>query len=220
MSCGTGLSGAYRNTISWRTPTPAADGKQSAGRVRAAVRRRQHGRAARARGARKPRACSTRCSTTRRALQRTLPGDGPRAARALPRGRARGRAAHRARRAKGRRRPRRARQAGRRARRLRAAREADVRSAGAGVGGGSHARRHADDREGGQQRRVSRERHQRSVPQPVAPLRSPGEHRALRELERVPHEHDARVFPRASCTTRPTATARCSITRSCSTAAA
>ena len=44
LNCGDGLSCSYRDTISWQgTACPAADAEQPAGRVRAAVRRRQHG---------------------------------------------------------------------------------------------------------------------------------------------------------------------------------
>ena len=47
-NCGEGYSCTYTNTISWSSPThAAADGAEPAGGVRAHVRRRQHGRAAR-----------------------------------------------------------------------------------------------------------------------------------------------------------------------------
>ena len=46
--CENGYSCVYMNTIAWRSPTSAAaDGEQSARRVRAAVRRRRHDGAAR-----------------------------------------------------------------------------------------------------------------------------------------------------------------------------
>ena len=45
LSCGESLSCSYRDTISWQGPTaPLPMQKQSAGRVRTTVRRRQHGR--------------------------------------------------------------------------------------------------------------------------------------------------------------------------------
>ena len=44
-NCGEGYSCAYTNSISWSSPDPAAaDGTQSAGRLRAPVRRRRHRR--------------------------------------------------------------------------------------------------------------------------------------------------------------------------------
>ena len=48
LTCGdAGFTCAYRNTLSWKSATAAAaDGEQSADRLRAAVRRRQHRRAA------------------------------------------------------------------------------------------------------------------------------------------------------------------------------
>ncbi len=196
-----------------------ADGGQSADRVRASVRRRQHGRGARAapRASREP----ARLRAGRRPRAFTLVARRrPRASRAPPRGRARGRAPHRARGAEGRRRPRGACEARRRSGRLRAARKTHVRLARAGLVRGPHARRHADDREGGQQHRLRRERDQRSVSQPIASLRGTREHRALRAPERVSHDGDARVFSRASCAPHRMATALCSTTRSCSTAAA
>ena len=77
----------------------AADGGQSAGRVRAAVRRRQHGRrSARSRRARSGEPARLGARRSGRALALAARRR-PRAARAPPRGRARGRAAHRARRA-------------------------------------------------------------------------------------------------------------------------
>ena len=109
--------------------------------------------------------------------------------------------------------------ADRRARGRRGAHQADVRPAGAGLAGGHHARLDVPDVQGAEQRRLSEERHPRRVPHPVAPLERAGEHRPLRGAEHVPR---ARCSPTSwtSCRRRPTATARCSITRWCSTAAA
>ena len=204
LSGGSGLSGAYRNTIAWRTPTAPLPMEVNPQVV--FERLFGDGATAEQRAQRRAQAASL--------LDSVLDGRGARSARTLP-GDDRARLERHLEDVReverrielagrqGRRRSRRARQARRRARRLRAAREADVRFARARLGRRSHARRHADDREGSQQRRVSRERHQRPVPQPVAPLRSHSEHRALRSPERLSHEHDARVFPRASCTTTP-----------------
>ena len=47
----------------------------------------------------------------------------------------------------------------------------------------------------GQQSRVSEERSHGGLPQRVAPLRYPGEHRPAREAERVSHPHRDRVLP-------------------------
>ena len=60
--------------------------------------------------------------------------------------------------------------------------------------------------------------HPRSVPQPVAPLERPRQHGPLRAAEHLPHD-EVRLLRREAEGARRTATARCSITRWCSTAA-
>ena len=154
------------------------------------------------------------------ALQRDLPGpDRERMDRYLdrrPRARAtplagRGFPAHRARGA---------RQAERHPRRLRRARDADVRPAGARVGRRSHAHRDLHGVARAEQPSVSAQRRERRISQRLAPLGHSGEHRAAREAQRISHARRRSRISCASWPTHPTATAACSITRLSFTAAA
>ena len=109
--------------------------------------------------------------------------------------------------------------ADRRAARRRGAHQADVRPAGAGVAGGDHARVHVPDVQGAERRDLSEERRPRRLPHAVASLQREGEHRSLRGAEHVSRRRSSRTSW-TSCAPRRTATARCSITRWSSTAAA
>ena len=106
----------------------------------------------------------------------------------------------------------------RRAGHLRRAPQADDGPAGAGLPVGHHARIHLDVRARAERRRLPRDDHPRPVPQPVAPLERPRQHGSLRDPEPLPHD-EVRLLRRSSCRRRRTATGRCSITRWCSTAA-
>ena len=173
----------------------AADAEQPAGGVRAAVRRRQHRR--RARGAPAAVAQPARLGARRSsALQRKLPAaDRSRLDQYLDR-RPRDRAP-------------RFRRPGsrlsddlslpdapdRRAEGRRGAHQADVRSAGARLAGGDHARHHVPAREGAEQRRLPEERRPRRVPHPVAPLEHPREQGPVRGAEPL-SRRAVRVLPR------------------------
>ena len=133
----------------------AADAEQPAGRVRAAVRRRQHRGAAQ--GA--PRAVDQPARLGRGrgvGAAAEAAGIGSRPARSVPDRRARDRAADPEGRPAAVGRPADSRGADRRAARRRGAHQADVRPAGAGLAGGDHARVHVPDVQGAEQRRLSR----------------------------------------------------------------
>ena len=142
-NCGEGYSCAYTNTISWSSPTDAAaDGAESAGGVRAHVRRRQHGRAARRAPQARPQhpglADRQPLAPAQRRQRRRS-----RAPRRLHRERSRDRAPAADRDEGLDRRADRYDRAGRRAADLRRAHQAAVRPAGAGLPGRHHPRRHA-----------------------------------------------------------------------------
>ena len=87
------------------------------------------------------------------------------------------------------------------------------------VPGRHHARVHVHDGARRQPARVPEPRHHRAAPLDVAPRQQPGEDREARQAEHVSHGA-VRQVPREAARRRRTATARCSITRSSSTAAA
>ena len=199
----------------------AADGEQSARRLRAAVRRRrQHRR----RSARRPRISRTAASSIRvtgevvRAASAALGADDRAQARRVPRSRARRRAAHpEGRRAERHELPRVERPAGI-PDDLRRAREADVRPAGAGLPDRPDARHHLHDRPRGQRPHLSRRSASPTPHHPiVAPPARPGEDR--RSAPRSTRYHMSLFATTSrSCARRRTATARCSITSRSSTA--
>ena len=133
----------------------AADAEQSAGRLRAAVRRRQHRRAAQdAAGAvDQPAGFGRRRSHGAAAQAAGVGSDAPRS---VSERRARDRAARAEGRAAALRRSARAGRADRRAARRRGAHQADVRPAGAGVAGRDHPRVHVPDVQGAERLHVSR----------------------------------------------------------------
>ena len=183
LSCGEGLSCAYRNTMSWQgetSPLPMQNNPQ-------VVFEQLFGDGANdaQRAARRSQSLSLLDSVTEQ-----IRGARPHAARVGPRApgplrdrRARDRAAHQAvRRARGQ--PRHAarpadRHPGRRGR----AHQADVRPAGAGLADGDHAHQHVHAGEGAEQRGVPEERHPRFVPHPVASLEQREQQGALRGAE-------------------------------------
>ena len=112
-----------------------------------------------------------------------------------------------------------ARGAGRGARGLRGARRADVRPDGAGVSGRHHPRLHVHDGARPAQRHLSADRRGRAASRPVASSEQAGQDRRASPRS-TPITSTSSAGSSRSCRRRPTATARCSITRSCSTAAA
>ena len=95
---------------------------------------------------------------------------------------------------------------------VRRARRRDVRPAGAGVPGRPHARLHVHAGPRGQPAGVPEARRQRAVAPRVASRQRAGEARAARQDEHLA-DQPVRQVPRAAASRRPTATARCSITR-------
>ena len=172
----------------------AADGDESARRVRALTRRRQHARGARGAATAALEPARFRDGSSRRTAARSARAR-PAAHGSLFDRRARARAPTGARRGFVARRPRRARQTERHPGRLRRARDADVRFAGARLGRGSDAHLNVHGFPRAQQSSVPEERRQRRIPQRVASLRCSREPRSAREAERVPHADDDRVFP-------------------------
>ncbi len=156
LSCGSGLSCAYRNTISWQSPKSPLPMENNPQVI--FERLFGDGSTAEERAARRAEARSLLDSVMGEidSLQKKLPGGRSRATRSLSHRRARSRTAHHARGSAGSAGPEAARRAHRHSRRLRRSREAAVRHAGARLAGRRHARHDDDVREGGQQRGVSR----------------------------------------------------------------
>ena len=100
---------------------------------------------------------------------------------------------------------------------VRRARQTDVRPAVPGVPGRHHARLHVHARAARPARAASRRSAVRAAPRHVAPREQAGRHREVREGQHLLHASCSRISWR-SCSRRRTATARCSITRCCSTA--
>ena len=183
LNCGDGLSCSYRDTISWQgasSPLPMQNNPQ-------VVFERLFGDGSTdaERAARRKQSLSLLDSVAAEAgvLQRKLPtSDRARLDQYLDRC-SRDRAPHPEGRRQPERRSRHPRRANRRAQGCRAAHQADVRPAGAGVAGGDHARLDVPDVQGAEQRRVSQERHPRRVPHAVAPFRRAVEHRPLHGAE-------------------------------------
>ena len=104
---------------------------------------------------------------------------------------------------------------------VRGAHQADVRPAGARLAGGHHAHLDADARaRRTEQRRLPEERRPRRVPQRCRTTRTTARTWIGSRVINRYHVTMLALLPRASCRRRPTATARCSITRWCCTAAA
>ena len=89
---------------------------------------------------------------------------------------------------------------------------ADVRPAGAGLPGRSHARLHVHDGARGQPADVSADRRHRAAPRDLASRQQAGQDRGAHQGQHLPRAA-VREVPRAAARRRPTATARCSITR-------
>ena len=217
-ACDRNYGCSYGATISFRNADDAAaDGVQSAQAVPAPVRSGRHARGAQgARGAvceraRRRRGQGRGAAEARRAV-------GPRDARRLSRERARDRApraedggerpvAHPA-----------AGRSGRHSEQVRRPDEPDVRHGRARVASESHAHHDVHDGGRGQQHDLQPDRRAGRVPRAVAPSEQRAEAPALAESADLQHE-DLRALRAEAQPTRRTATARCSITRSFSTAA-
>ena len=102
---------------------------------------------------------------------------------------------------------------------LRRPRQADVRPAGARVSGQHHAGDHLHGGARNQQPDVSAGRCAGRSSRYVAPPESRGKNGQERQNPDLSHLHCFREFLEKCCTTRPMEMARCSIIRSCSTAA-
>ena len=102
---------------------------------------------------------------------------------------------------------------------VRRSRRHAVRPAGAGLRGGSHARLHVHDEPRVQPADVSGPWRHRTAPRRLAQQRPRAGCRQSRQGEHLPHAV-VREVPLSAARRRRTATARCSITRRCSTAAA
>ena len=197
----------------------AADGAQSAGRLRAHVRRRQH--VPKQRAARRKRDSSildsltgslSRMRTKVSASDRQRLDDYTDNVREIER---RLQIAMKASTVA----PEEHARAGRRAADVRRAHQAAVRPAGARLPGRHHARRHAALRARPHGPHLSGERGaDRRLPRRVASRRESTTDRGAREDQPVPRQ-DARATSSTSCRRRRMATARCSIIRWCSTAA-
>ena len=172
----------------------AADGKQPAGRVRAAVRRRQQRGAApvaQAAGSQHPRRRHRQgVAPAARARRRR-----PRAARRVSRQRAGDRAPHPEGDGAVGEQPGRARGPRGRAGSVRRSHQADVRPAGAGLPGGDHAHLDDDVRARYERRGLSRQRRARRLPHRVTPFERAGPHGHLRADQPLPRA-DARLLPR------------------------
>ena len=214
LTCGdAGFTCAYRNTLSWKSatlPLPMENNPQIV--FRAAVRRRQHRRAAA--GAAQPGrgACSIRSAIRcRRSRRICRPATAAGCANTSTKcARSSGASSRWTRRCRAiwicptRRwasRP-----------TSRAHLQADVRPAGAGLQVGDHAHLDADVRAREQQRRLPGDRRARRVPQRVAPLERTQEHGSVRRHQPLSRE-DAGLLPRTAAGDARRRRQRCSTTR-------